>query len=286
MPAPRWGARSSRSHSETRPLYLGDAAVLAGDPVRRPVAVAGDAWTLAAVPRDGWGPGAAAAWPLGLATLLAAGLIVGPMLRAWRLTGERRRNLGALHDREVELERLSRRLGLALDASRVGVWDFNIDTDALVWDARMDELYAQPADGQPRCYRNWRGRLHPADLARAEAEFRDAIEVTGRYNSDYRLVLPDGTLRHIRAIGAVYRDEDGTRIVGVNWDVTADVARRAELEAKRLEAEAASIVKSQFSKTNLNEATTTTSPSPHCSAAVARFREVGGARLERATSCL
>ena len=62
--------------------------------------------------------GPAAVWPIRLLTLLAGGLIVGPMLRTRRLIGERQRNINELRDREAELERLSRRLGLALDASQ------------------------------------------------------------------------------------------------------------------------------------------------------------------------
>ena len=98
----------------------------------------------------------------------------------------------------------------------------------------MDELYGYPPAAAAHSYADWRDRLHPDDLARAEAEFREAIEVTGRYVSDYRLVLPGGAVRHIRAIGAVYREIDGSsKIVGVNWDVTADVAaqRRARRQA-------------------------------------------------------
>ena len=103
--------------------------------------------TLAAAPAGGWSGRSAAAWPIRLLTLLAGGLIVGPMVRTRRLIGERQRNINELRDREVELERLSRRLGLALDASKVGVWDFNIDTDVLVWDERMEELYGYPPGG-------------------------------------------------------------------------------------------------------------------------------------------
>ena len=180
-----------------------------------PIVLPGADGTLAAAPAGGWSGRSAAAWPIRLLTLLAGGLIVGPMVRTRRLIGERQRNINELRDREAELERLSRRLGLALDASKVGVWDFDIDTDVLVWDDRMDELYGYPPGGRRHSYADWRDRLHPDDLARAEAEFREAVEVTGRYVSDYRLVLPGGAVRHIRAIGKVYRETDGSsKIVG------------------------------------------------------------------------
>jgi signal transduction histidine kinase/ActR/RegA family two-component response regulator len=242
-------------------LTLSDAHgtfALAGAPppdaVRLPVPLPGGDWTLAAAPAGGWATGAGAGWPIGLLTLLPAALIVLPMIRTRRLVGERQRNIHELRDREAELARLSRRLGLALDASKVGVWDYNIDSDTLVWDERMEELYGYAPFTRGHSYADWRDRLHPDDLARAADEFREAIEVTGRYVSDYRLLLRGGEVRHIRAIGQVFREPDGSaQIVGVNWDVTADVQRNAELEAKRREAEGASVAKSQFLATMSHE---------------------------------
>ena len=102
-------------------------------------------------------------------------MIVIPAWLAGRLVEERRDHFSSLRDRERELERLSRRLELALDASKVGVWDFNIDTQELVWDDRMNELYNYPCDGGVREYRHWRDRLDKTDVARAIADFETAM---------------------------------------------------------------------------------------------------------------
>jgi diguanylate cyclase (GGDEF)-like protein len=151
-----------------------------------------------------------------------------------------------MNSREEQLDVLSRRLSLALDASKVGVWEYKPGSGQLLWDDRMNELYGLPADGAPRGYAHWTAVLHPDDAMRAEREFDEAINVTGRYDSQFRLRLPDGRVRHIRAMGAVYNDAGGARIIGINWDVSADVVLNEDLkrakaltEARNVELEAA-----------------------------------------------
>ena len=74
----------------------------------------------------------------------------------------------------------------------MGVWEYDIVSQDLVWDDRMNEIYGLPADGGQRYYTHWRDRLHSDDLDRASEDFRIAVEVTGHYHSDYRIVTPDG----------------------------------------------------------------------------------------------
>jgi len=228
--------------------FFGDAKVFDDNPVTRFVSVPSGQWTIAATPKGGWEAALAGHWRIRLIIILAAAMVVAPTWLAGRLVEERRAHFNRLAEREVELERLSRRLGLALDASKVGVWQFNVDTGELVWDDRMNQLYNYPCDGGARTYAHWRDRLDPGDAERAIADFQGAIRARGRYESQYRLDLADGRQRVVRAIGQLYISSDLSRqMVGVNWDITADVkltedltrskalteARNAELEAAR-----------------------------------------------------
>ena len=210
--------------------FFGSEQVFSHAPVTVEAILPSGSWQIAAMPKGGWNAVPSGAWPLRLVIALLGGIVVIPFF----IIEQRQRHIKALGAREAELRRLSRRLGLALETSRVGVWEYDLDTNFLVWDDRMNELYGCPP-GQ-RHYADWAERLHPDDFERAREDFRVATEETGRYNSEYRIVTPGGEVRNIRAIGAVYAEPGGTRkIVGVNWDVSTDVALNDNLkEANRL----------------------------------------------------
>jgi len=210
--------------------FFGPESVFSDDPVTVDVMLPSGSWQIAAIPKNGWTALPPGAWLFRAAIVLLGGLILIPFF----VIEGRQRHIKTLGSREAELRRLSRRLGLALETSRVGVWEFDLDTNTLVWDDRMNELYGCPPG--ERSYIDWAERLHPDDLERAREEFRVATEETGRYSSDYRIITPDGQVRNIRAIGAVYADPGTSRkIIGVNWDVSADVALNDNLkEANRL----------------------------------------------------
>jgi len=211
--------------------FFGDLSIYQDDPVLADVSIPSGSWQIAAVPKGGW-PSAPDNAVIVRLLIVGAGLLVFvPILVSGWLMEERQRNVKELHDREADLARISRRLGLALDTSRVGVWEMNIVTGDLLWDDRMNELYGLPQDGGPRDYSHWKGALHKDDFHRAEEDFAHSIGTRGRYHSQYRVVWPNGEIRTIRAIGSIYEDPDTPpKILGVNWDVTADVALNDDLK--------------------------------------------------------
>ena len=218
-----------------KPFY-GDERVQLSRPVTADIILPAGRWEIAAIPKGGWQAVAPNAWLIWLGFIIVGGVVAVPAHYAGRMSEERQRHLGDLRNREGELLRLSRRLGLALETSQVGVFEYDIDTGDLVWDDRVNTIFGLPRDNGRRGYLHWRNAIHPDDLARAEAEFQHAIHMTGHYHSEYRIVTADGALRNVRAIGTVYRDPgNSTKIVGVNWDVSADVALNEDLKrASRL----------------------------------------------------
>src|SRR6185369_6766632 len=76
--------------------------------------------------------------------------------------------------------------------------------------------------------------MPPEDRITVQAALSKAIETTGEYDTEYRAVWPDGTIRRITARGKVHRDSAGRadRMTGICWDVTE--AKQAEEALKNL----------------------------------------------------
>jgi diguanylate cyclase (GGDEF)-like protein/PAS domain S-box-containing protein len=221
------------------PLFYGENAVRDSKPVRMSVLLPGGSWQINAIPRGGWPTDPPNLWSLRLLLALGSLIIIVPMVVMGRLMEERQANILALQNGRHKLQEMSHRLNIALDTSEIGIWELDIGSGVLHWDERMKELYGYQGDDN-KIYETWCDTLHPEDKARAEAELADAISTKSQsYRSQFRLLLHDGSVRHIRTIGSGYVDAEGrSKIVGVNWDVTSDVQRNESLEQARREAEA------------------------------------------------
>lgn len=208
------------------------------EPVSADVVLPSGSWRLMAVPKAGWSTPLTELWVTRSLLILGGFLVLLPVLIAGRMIDQRHRYIGRLRIREAELTQQSQRLNLALETSKVGLWEMDLKTGEETWDARTNEIYGMRADETGRTHEHWQKVVHPEDQARAEREFRDSI-VNGRYESDYRVLLADGSLRHIRSIAVLNRTPGKSNLVmGINWDVTADVALNEDLRRAKALTEA------------------------------------------------
>ena len=137
-----------------------------------------------------------------------------------------------IHDRrqaEDDLRQAREQLRLAVEATGTGVFDYDLVSDELKWDARILALYGLPPDAVVDLNVHL-ARVHPDDRARADEAVRAAVDPAGDgvYDVTYRTVAPeDGSERWVSAKGqTLFEDGRPVRLIGFARDVSD--SRRAE----------------------------------------------------------
>lgn len=139
---------------------------------------------------------------------------------------------------EAYLRGLSRRLSLALQAGQLGVWQWNIQTGRLDWDARTFEIFGVPV-GSLTEYEQWRNIVHPEDLERVEAELAQSLASRNPAKIRYRIHHPVNGIRFVEASSEISVDTRNTLVacVGVLQDVTERRQMEEELRLHAVEME-------------------------------------------------
>lgn len=126
------------------------------------------------------------------------------------------------------------RLDLATRAGKMGIWDWDIQKNELIWDDGMHALYGIRPEDFVGAYEAWLAGVHPEDRDDSNRESEKARKGEKEYDTEFRIRWPDGTVRLIKGIGKVVRDADGkpVRMIGVNFDITGQ--RQTEEELRKI----------------------------------------------------
>lgn len=124
------------------------------------------------------------------------------------------------------------RLRLALDAGRMGTWQWDIETGRIIWDEQLEALYGLAPGTFDGTYAMYQGLLHADDRARVTSAVNEGIARDQPWTFDHRVVWPDGTVHWLEGRGEPRYAADGT-IVGASG-VTINIdERHARLDAER-----------------------------------------------------
>jgi PAS domain S-box-containing protein len=125
---------------------------------------------------------------------------------------------------EARLSGVTELLRLAALAGGVGVWDYDVVNNVIVWDEQMFRLYGITRENFGGAYEAWQAGVHPDDRKRSNDEIQLALQSEHDFNTEFRVVWPDGSIHHIRARSVVQRDASGKplHMIGTNWDITAE----------------------------------------------------------------
>src|SRR5438067_2777003 len=139
-------------------------------------------------------------------------------------------NLAKRRHAELSLSESEDRVALAADAAQLGVWEINAATNKVWVSDKVRDLF-QITPGTDVDYAAFHERVHPDDRPLRDSAIKRAIETKDGYEIEYRILLPDGTVRWISGRARCMSDGDGrsTRLLGVSMDVTE--RKQAEKEA-------------------------------------------------------
>lgn len=136
-------------------------------------------------------------------------------------------------ERSTQLREIERWLELAQNAAGVGLWHWDLLTQIARCSDVCMALFGVQTNPQMVTLQEWLHTLHPEDYKRALIEINQVITTGASYNSEYRVIWPDGTIHWLAHSGQVIFDETGRAVhmIGATFDVTQRNEAQAALKS-------------------------------------------------------
>jgi len=147
------------------------------------------------------------------------------------------RDITSMITADEKVRKAEERLNLALRATGMGAWEWNLKSGVLWWSEGLWTLHGyEPHAFVPSPVR-FLEMVIPEDRDKVRQAVNEAL-AAGEYEVEYRAIRPDGRLRYIAALGQVFRDPESSpdSMTGICIDITErkiadETLRRAEQAA-------------------------------------------------------
>src|SRR5271165_2024314 len=171
------------------------------------------------------------------------------LVQQWELLAQLKDKEGSLEQCERDLVEERERWRLAVEANSDGLFDCEYGKGSCYFSPRWKQILGYGDDEIPPRREEWLNRIHPADMARVEAELQTCIRGAKLHCSmEYRMHHRDGHWLWIQTRARAVRDEAGQllRLIGVNSDITGTKEFELRLIEAKEAAESASRSKGDF----------------------------------------
>ncbi|QBQ53960.1 PAS domain S-box protein [Nitrosococcus wardiae] len=138
---------------------------------------------------------------------------------------ERKRAAEALRDNE-------QRLRLALEAGRMGTWEWHIPTNTVTWSASLEALHGRTPGTFTGTFDAYQQDIHPDDREQVINSITAALEQGKEHHIEYRIVWADGSVHWVEGRGKLFQDEQGKplRMIGICMDISDRKRYERELQ--------------------------------------------------------
>lgn len=123
---------------------------------------------------------------------------------------------------ESRFREMERQRNLALQAGQMGTWRWDIDTNIGTWSTMQEALFGLSPGEYDGTEEMFLRLVHEEDRQTVTAAVRNAVQGSGEYRLEYRVIWPDQTLHWLSVRGSAFYDDEGrpAGLTGVTWDAT------------------------------------------------------------------
>jgi PAS domain S-box-containing protein len=156
-------------------------------------------------------------------------MVATPLMLLAVAIDDEKRSKNALRDSEE-------RMSLAVESARLALWGWDVANDT-VWMTDEARQFLGFERGELVRFSDLGGRVHPDDSAVRAQAIEHALATSGSYEAEYRIILPDDSVRWIASRGRPSPAVNGApaRILGVSMDITRQKRASAEAQVQREE---------------------------------------------------
>jgi PAS domain S-box-containing protein len=131
-----------------------------------------------------------------------------------------------------ELENERARLIAAQRVAKVGSWETDLRTMAVIWSLETHRIFeTQPTEGSVT-HQSFLERVHPEDRGAVDAAFLRSLDLDDQCTIEHRLLFPDGRVKFVEQRWQIARDEDGVAVKAVGTCQDISERKGAELELR------------------------------------------------------
>ncbi|WP_375503210.1 PAS domain-containing protein [uncultured Nostoc sp.] len=136
---------------------------------------------------------------------------------------------------EAALARSEEQLRLTLEFNHIGIWDWNLKTNEVIWNDNHFRLLGLEPETLTASYQLWRDRVHLEDVDRIEQAVLNALAQHTNFQGEYRVIYPNGRVYWLIGKGRGIYNEAGepVRMLGI----ILDISDRKQAEAALQESE-------------------------------------------------
>lgn len=134
---------------------------------------------------------------------------------------------------QEELQSGRETLALAVDAGKIGIWDWDIQHNKITWSDRVYEIHGIAKKKIIGPVEKYSKQHHPDDAERIKTAIQNALTGIKPYQEEFRIITPQGDIKWIETKAHVIRNEQGQpiRMIGA----TSDITQRKQLEQQKTE---------------------------------------------------